>query len=196
MSPKRVTRPAGGLAPTLRSLRRPTPRRRAAMHFSTAFPKARWRDSPDELLAHETLDFVDICAPPGAHAQLIIEALERGLHVLSEKPLVTRVEDAEAIRKAAVRAGRVVHTVHNWLKAPICEKISALVAEGAIGAVKRVAWRTLRTQPAVAAGPPGVANWRVDPAIGRRGNPVRPRLARALLRRALGGRSARGVSAP
>ena len=26
-------------------------------------------DASDDLLAHETLDFVDICAPPGAHAR-------------------------------------------------------------------------------------------------------------------------------
>ena len=73
--------------------------------------------------------------------------------------------DAEAVAAAAARAGRVVHTVHNWLKAPICLKISALIAEGAIGAVRSVRWRTLRTQPAVAATADGGKNWRVDPAM-------------------------------
>jgi predicted dehydrogenase len=42
--------------------------------------------------------------------------------------------------------------------------VSALVAEGAIGAVRSVSWKTLRTQPAAAAGADGVPNWRVDPA--------------------------------
>ena len=56
--------------------------------------------------------------------------------MLSEKPLVTRVEDAKRVGAAAVRAGRVLHTVHNWLEAPICCKISTLVDEGAIGAVQ------------------------------------------------------------
>ena len=133
--------------------------------FLGAFPEGRWRDTSAGLLSGETLDFVDICAPPGAHAKLILEALEAGLHVLSEKPLVTRVEDAEAVAAAAARAGRVVHTVHNWLKAPVCLKISALTAEGAIGAVRTVHWRTLRTQPAITAGPAGVSNWRVDPRL-------------------------------
>ena len=40
--------------------------------------------------------------------------------------------------------------------------MTELVREGAVGAVRRVRWETLRSQPAVAAGEKG--NWRVDPA--------------------------------
>jgi predicted dehydrogenase len=133
--------------------------------FLAACPGGRWYETVDDLLASERLDFVDICAPPGSHAMLIERALAAGLHVLSEKPLVTRVEDAKRTGAAAVRAGRVLHTVHNWLEAPICRKISALVDEGAIGAVRSVRWRTLRTQPAIAVSADGVTNWRVDPAM-------------------------------
>ena len=132
--------------------------------FLAACPDGRWHATVDDLLSGERLDFVDICAPPGSHAALIERALGAGLHVLSEKPLVTRVEDAKRIAAAAARAGRVLHTVHNWLEAPICRKISALIDEGTIGAVRSVRWRTLRTQPAIAVSADGVANWRVDPA--------------------------------
>jgi predicted dehydrogenase len=133
--------------------------------FLAACPDGRWHATIDDLLAREELDFVDICAPPGSHAALIERALGAGLHVLSEKPLVTRVEDASRLADAAMRAGRVLHTVHNWLQAPTCRRISAVVAEGAIGAVRSVRWRTLRTKPAIAASAEGVANWRVDPAL-------------------------------
>jgi predicted dehydrogenase len=133
--------------------------------FLAAYPDGRWYETVDDLLAREDLDFVDVCAPPGSHAALIMRALSAGLHVLSEKPLVTRVEDAKHLAEAAARAGRVLHTVHNWLGAPICRKISALVDEGAIGAVRSVRWRTLRTQPAIAVSADGVTNWRVDPQM-------------------------------
>jgi len=133
--------------------------------FLAACPDGRWSETVDDLLVRERLDFVDICAPPGSHAALIERALRAGLHVLSEKPMVTRVEDAKRVATAAARAGRVLHTVHNWLHAPICRKISALIDEGAIGAVRRVGWRTLRTQPAIAVSADGSANWRVDPAL-------------------------------
>ncbi len=133
--------------------------------FLAACPDGRWHASVDDLLSGERLNFVDICAPPGSHATLIERALRAGLHVLSEKPLVTRVEDAKRVAAAAARAGMVLHTVHNWLHAPICHKISALIDEGAIGAVRTVRWRTLRTQPAIAVSADGVTNWRVDPAM-------------------------------
>ena len=93
--------------------------------FLAACPDGRWHETVDDLLAGEKLDFVDICAPPGSHAALIERALDAGLHVLCEKPLVTRVEDAKRVAAAAARAGRVLHTVHNWLEAPICRKVSA-----------------------------------------------------------------------
>jgi predicted dehydrogenase len=133
--------------------------------FLEACPDARWYGSVDGLLSGEPLDFVDICAPPGSHAVLVERALQSGLHVLCEKPLVTRLSDAQTVVAASASAGRVVHTVHNWLKAPICLKISALIEGGAIGPVRSIRWQTLRTQPAVAVAPEGGTNWRVDPAI-------------------------------
>jgi predicted dehydrogenase len=133
--------------------------------FLAACPDGRWYDTVDDLLLRERPDFVDICAPPGRHAALIVRALEAGAHVLSEKPLATRAEDGLRAASAAARAGRVLYTVHNWLKAPICLKVSALIDVGAIGAVRSVRWRTLRTQPAVAVSAAGVANWRVDPKL-------------------------------
>jgi predicted dehydrogenase len=133
--------------------------------FLAACPDGRWYETVEDLLAGEKLGFVDICAPPSSHAPLIEQALDAGLHVLSEKPLITRIGDAKRVAAAAVRAGRVLNTVHNWLEAPICRKISALVDEGAIGAVRAVRWRTLRTQPAIAVSADGVTNWRVDPKM-------------------------------
>jgi predicted dehydrogenase len=133
--------------------------------FLGACPDGRWYETVDDLLASEKLDFVDICAPPGSHAALIERALDAGLHVLSEKPLVTQIEDVKRMAEAAARAARVLHTVHNWLEAPICRKVSALVEDGAIRAVQSVRWRTLRTQPAIAVSADGVTNWRVDPAM-------------------------------
>jgi predicted dehydrogenase len=130
--------------------------------FHRTCPDARWYRCSEELLSGEALDFVDICAPPGSHARLVEQALDRGLHVLCEKPLATRLADARAVAQAATRAGRVVHTVHNWLQAPICLKISALIAEGAIGTVRSISWHTLRTRPAIALTGEAGTNWRLD----------------------------------
>ena len=131
--------------------------------FLAACPGGRWFENAEAWLASGGLDFVDICTPPGSHAALILHALGAGLHVLCEKPLVTQAQDALAL--AAARGGRVLHTVHNWLEAPICRRISALIVEGAVGPVHNVEWQTLRTQPAVAVAVKGAENWRLDPAM-------------------------------
>ena len=131
--------------------------------FLAACPGGRWFENAGALLACGGLDFVDICTPPGSHAALISCALRAGLHVLCEKPLVTSAQDALAL--AAGRGDRVLHTVHNWLEAPICRRISTLIAEGAVGPVHRIEWQTLRTRPAVTVAVEGAENWRVDPAM-------------------------------
>jgi predicted dehydrogenase len=136
--------------------------RRAAC--ADALPAARWHDSADALLDDTRLDFVDICTPPSSHARLIRDALERGLHVLCEKPLVPSADALACLAPFARDSGRVLHTVHNWHHAPIVRRTAELLRAGTVGAVRRAVWHTRRTRPAAAADP-GADNWRVDPAV-------------------------------
>src|SRR4029450_5968149 len=82
-------------------------------------PATRWYPTAAGLLAGGALDFVDICTPPSSHAALIRSALERGLHVLCEKPLVGARDDLASLTRLAQKTGRVLYTVHNWHHAPI-----------------------------------------------------------------------------
>ena len=127
-------------------------------------PESRWYESLDSLLAGELLDFVDICTPPATHAGLIRTALQRDLHILCEKPLVSRREDLDAVSELLGKDDRVVSTVHNWHQAPIIRKVSELLEQGAIGEIRRCTWQTLRTKPAIAVEARD-GNWRVDPAM-------------------------------
>lgn len=131
-------------------------------------PQARWYDSFDDLLAGEALDFVDICTPPATHAGLIRTALQQGLHVLCEKPLVTRLEDLNTLVALSEQAGLVVYTVLNWHQAPVVKKISELLRQGAIGEIRECLWQTLRTNPA-GGGMDPLGNWRVDPDVAGEG---------------------------
>lgn len=127
-------------------------------------PHARWYNTGETLLAKERLDFVDICTPPSGHANLIRAALQQRLHVLCEKPLVTRPEDLADLSMLAASVRRVLYTVHNWHHAPIIEFVRDLLQRGDIGPISRCVWQTLRTKPAVAvAGQLG--NWRLDPLV-------------------------------
>lgn len=131
---------------------------------AAVLPDARWYDSAGALLAEADLDFVDVCTPPSSHGALIRDALDRGLHVLCEKPLVGSLEELTALARQATAGKRVLHTVHNWHHAPIVRRTRELVREGAIGPVSRVVWQTLRTRPA-ATQDESAGNWRLDPKI-------------------------------
>jgi predicted dehydrogenase len=139
----------------------PDARRRRCLEGE--FAALRWYDDLGQALAREGLDFVDICAPPAFHAGLARPALAAGLHVLCEKPLAIRHADAQDLAALARARDRALHTVHNWLHAAPSRAITAALAEGAVGRVRRIAWQTLRTTPAAAAGDAG--NWRTDAAI-------------------------------
>ncbi len=128
-------------------------------------PSLSWYGTAQELLAGEELDFVDICAPPAMHARLIGEALEKGLHVLCEKPVVLAPEELPPLRETARRKDLALATVHNWRHAPILASAARLAREGALGEVRFCRWETLREKPAATAGDTAATNWRVDPAV-------------------------------
>lgn len=55
----------------------------------------------DDMLANEELDIVDICLPTYLHADFAIKAMEKGIHVLCEKPISLNVEDVKRVYETA-----------------------------------------------------------------------------------------------
>ena len=68
--------------------------------------------SIDDLLADATVDVVDICLPPSAHADAAVKALEAGKHVFCEKPMALTVDDCERMVAAAKQADRLLVIGH------------------------------------------------------------------------------------
>ena len=60
----------------------------------------------DEMLANEELDLVTIALPTYLHKWATIKCLERGIHVLCEKPMALTVEDCDEMIAAAKAADR------------------------------------------------------------------------------------------
>ena len=86
-----------------------------------------------EMLAKEKLDIVDICVPQQIHAPLAIQALERGCHVLIEKPMALKTSECDEMIEASRNYGGKLCIVHNVLFHPPFLKAKELVARGAIG---------------------------------------------------------------
>ncbi len=57
-------------------------------------------------------DVVYITTPPPLHKAQTLAALERGAHVILEKPIALTVAEADAIGEAAAKAGRMIHICH------------------------------------------------------------------------------------
>lgn len=68
--------------------------------------------SIDELLANESVDFVDICTPTYLHCEHSIKALNHGVHVLSEKPMSLSSSDCKKIIETAEKKGKLFMTAH------------------------------------------------------------------------------------
>ena len=51
------------------------------------YPDKRHYIDFDEMLQNEELDILDICLPTYLHAVFAIKAMERGIHVICEKPI-------------------------------------------------------------------------------------------------------------
>jgi predicted dehydrogenase len=66
----------------------------------------------EQLLADPEVDLVDICLPTDGHPGTAIEALRAGKHVLVEKPIALRAEDADAMLRAAREAGKLLMVAH------------------------------------------------------------------------------------
>jgi len=54
------------------------------------------------------LDAVVVCSPAGTHAEIVLGALDAGVHVFVEKPMCITLADADAIVAERDRAGKVV----------------------------------------------------------------------------------------
>ena len=66
----------------------------------------------DEMLADPSLDMIDLCLPPGAHAAATIAALKSGRHVFCEKPIALTTQDADAMMQAAGDTGKMLMIGH------------------------------------------------------------------------------------
>ena len=87
----------------------------------------------DALEAHGPIDFVDICTPSATHLPLARWALQRGYHVLCEKPVATERADALELADLARRADRVIVPCHQYRHNPAWRWLRARLDAGAIG---------------------------------------------------------------
>jgi predicted dehydrogenase len=121
------------------------------------------------LAAFEPLDFIDVCTPTASHVELVLWGLERGWHVLCEKPVAATRGDAARVAAAARRARRVVVPCHQYRFNPAWRQLREWLDAGRIGRWHLAEFRTYREHADLGGGSGDGVPWRGTRAGGAGG---------------------------
>ena len=95
-------------------------------------------DDFDKMLEEAKPDTVIVTSKDCTHDYYIIKAMEFGCDVISEKPVTTDFEKANALINAKRRTGKELTVTFNLRYSPFCARVKELVASGAIGTILSV----------------------------------------------------------
>lgn len=107
-------------------------RARADALAACGLPSSMRRDV-DELLADDAVDVVAICTPSETHADLALQALAHGKHVVIEKPIALDADAGRAVLELADRGGLTVTGIAQRRFEPQNIELTRLLAAGALG---------------------------------------------------------------
>ena len=112
------------------------------------------------------IDAVSIVTPNHLHRPVALAFLERGIHVVCDKPMTRSVAGAKALCLEVGRTGLIFALTHNYTGYPMVKEARNLVRSGRLGAVRKVVaeypqgWLSTRLE---GTGHKQAA-WRQDPA--------------------------------
>lgn len=98
---------------------------------------ARFEDY-NALLDSGLVDMVIIATPHYLHPVIGIAAFEKGINVLSEKPIGVYTKAVEELMAAAKKSGKLFGVMYNQRTNPMFQKVRKLVQDGELGDLKRV----------------------------------------------------------
>ena len=106
---------------------------------AAAFAK-RWRipsfyDSYERMLEKETLDAVYLAVPHDLHFAMASTAIERGLHVLLEKPITRTLEEGEQVVDRVKASGVCLGVNYQYRYDSGCHALARAVQAGSLGRI-------------------------------------------------------------
>src|SRR6202049_879822 len=122
-----------------------------------------WVTDWHELVNRPDVDIVDICTPPGTHAEIAAAAAAAGKAVICEKPLAVSYRQAAGAAEAVRRAGVLNAVGFNYRRLPAISLMKRMVDDGSVGKVRlwRATWLSDEfVDPAIP------FDWRFDRSMG------------------------------
>jgi len=99
------------------------------------YPSIQTAASYEEALASKQVDAVVVATHAASHFQIARQALLSGKHVLVEKPLATRIADAESLVELAEGSDRILMVGHTFLYNTGIRKVKELVSANSFGRI-------------------------------------------------------------
>jgi predicted dehydrogenase len=112
---------------------------------SLFLPEDRTYLTYDEMISKEAalpadrrIDFVTIVTPNFAHFAPAMMALENGFHVVIEKPIAFTLDEAKQLKQKVAETGLLLCLTHTYSGYPMVKQAKAMVADGALGKIRKV----------------------------------------------------------
>jgi UDP-N-acetyl-2-amino-2-deoxyglucuronate dehydrogenase len=93
----------------------------------------KYTDLQQMLVENEEIDVVNICVPSGLHSRLTKVVAENKRHIIVEKPMSLKLEDAEEMIKTAMEHGVKLAVVHPNRFRPAVQKLKSELDKGSFG---------------------------------------------------------------
>ena len=119
-----------------------------------------------EARRKDGIDAVAIVTPNHVHFPAAKAFLERGIHVICDKPMTTTLKDARKLAELVGKSGCAFVLTHNYTGYPMIRQARQMVAEGRLGTIRLVHaeyvqdWLTGKLEDTGHK----QADWRTDPA--------------------------------
>jgi myo-inositol 2-dehydrogenase/D-chiro-inositol 1-dehydrogenase len=98
-----------------------------------AYPDAQIFADAMDMIASVEFDIIDIATPSHTHREIALAAMERGRHVLLEKPMAITLEDSKAIVAGAAKHGVKLAVGHELRLSSQWGEIKNIINRGTIG---------------------------------------------------------------
>lgn len=104
-----------------------------AARFAETYEIPHHFTDPGAMLAMDAIDLIVIGAPNNVHCQLTLDAAAAGKHIVLEKPMCLKLEEADRMIDACRSAGVKLMYAEELCFAPKYVRLKALLDEGALG---------------------------------------------------------------
>ncbi|WP_321516119.1 Gfo/Idh/MocA family oxidoreductase [Marinifilum fragile] len=97
-----------------------------------------YRDYGKMLRQHKEMDVLNICVPNGLHAEITIEALNMGFHVVCEKPMALSKSEAEKMLYKSLEVSRHIFVVKQNRYSPPAMWLKEIINQEQLGKIHMV----------------------------------------------------------